>query len=108
MLKFPYSVEKRWMDIVSAIKNKKKDPKQYDRVYIGSIQPPTVPLQKDSVRNKSKGARLTQRYILDGEFFGVAFTLREAQVMLLIIGGLTNKKAGEVLGVDIGSDFGEA
>ncbi len=88
-----------WSDILSAVNEKHYDPYKFDRVYIGKIESCSAPVHlKNYTRAPDCNSKL-KYYKLGPVFKEVVFTRREAQVMVLIMEGYTNKESADMLGL---------
>lgn len=81
-----------WKDVSEAILNKDKNPKQYRRVFIGSIDREHV-----STIRYQNNPRETKNYSLGEPFDNTYFTKREAECMVLILHGHTNIQVARLL-----------
>ena len=86
-----------WSDVINAVLNKESQPLLLKRLFIGGIIEPRI-IRKNEL-SPTKVTLLSRNYYLGAMFEKVYFTRREAEVMVLIQRGMTNQKAGDVLGL---------
>lgn len=87
-----------WKDISDAVINKDKNPQQYRRIFIGSIESPSASIAKESLsKTYSPVQRKIKNYFLGESFNNAYFTKREAECMMLFLKGYTNSQVAQLL-----------
>ncbi len=90
-----HNVAERWSKVGIAVRNKKKYPDAFDRIYIGKLQErESHPIHyRRAVKQSDR--RLQRYFSLSEPLAGIFLTRREAQVLYLICHGATNKDVAE-------------
>ncbi len=91
-----YGVAALWQDLAKAIEEKCHKPWQFERVYIGRIEPPAhSPVHRRRAAGREDLGYRGEAFWLSEPFIGVALTRRETQLLFLICQGYTNQSASE-------------
>lgn len=93
------NIAQRWNDILKALSNKKNNPKQFQRFFIGGIEIKSFEINECKNRTYFSYNKKSHKknYYLGGSFSNTYFTRREAQCMLLLLNEYTNEEIATCL-----------